>query len=130
MSRKRLLLVTVGIVNLILGVLLLFFPAQLMLALDLPGVESFFNVNLMGGVLFGIGAASLVERYSHHFQMRGLGNGGAILVKICGAGVPVFWLFFGNMDLSVGGSLFLWSIAIIVLGEGNIEMISGSWREQ
>jgi hypothetical protein len=129
MSKKRFLLVIDGIVNLTLGVLLLFFPAKLMLALDLPGVESFFYVNLVGGVLFGIGVALLLERYSDTFQMRGLGIGGAILINFCGAGVLVYWLLFGNMDLTLSGSLFLWSIAIIVFGVAFAEMISKSWLE-
>ena len=129
MSRKRLLLVLDGIVNLILGFLLLFYPARLMLAFNLPGVESFFYVNLLGGVLFGIGLALLLERYSDTFRMRGLGIGGAILINFCGAGVLVYWLLYGNMDLPLGGNLFLWSIAIIVIGVAFAEMISKSWLE-
>jgi hypothetical protein len=130
MSRKYLLLTIDGIVNLILGGLLLFFPAQLMMALELPGVETLFYVNILGGVLIGIGIALLLERFSAHLQMRGLGIGGAILINICGAGALVYWLVFGNLDLALNGSIFLWIIAIIVLGVACAEIISKSWLER
>ena len=76
MAQRSLLLVVDGIVNLILGVLLIFFPAQLLVAFDLPSVETFFYVNILGGVLFGIGLALLLERFNDHHHARGLGIGG------------------------------------------------------
>ena len=60
MSKKYLLLVIDGIVNLALGVLLVFFPAQIMVSLDLPKVETYLYVNILGAVLFGIGMALLL----------------------------------------------------------------------
>ena len=113
----------------ILGVLLIFFPAQLLVAFDLPSVETFFYVNILGGVLFGIGLALLLERFNDHHHARGLGIGGAILINIFGAGVLVLWLSFGNLKLSLRGSLFLWGIAVIVLGVAIAEWMSKSWEE-
>jgi hypothetical protein len=130
MPRKNLLLIIDGIVNLILGGLLLFFPAQLMKAFELPEVATFFYVNILGGVLFGIGIALLLEQFSDRLKMRGLGIAGAILINICGAGALVYWLLFGNLDLALNGSIFLWLIAIIVLGVACAEVISKAWLER
>lgn len=129
MSKKYLLLVVDGIVNLILGFMLLFFPYQLMTGLNLPQVTTFFYVNIFGGVLIGIGLALLLERFSQRYSARGLGIGGAILINVTGAGALVYWLLFGNLSLSTGGSLFLWAIALIVLGVALAELISNTWRE-
>lgn len=61
MPKKYLLLSVDGIINLALGILLIFFPTQIMVALDLPGVDTHFYVNILGAVLFGIGLALLLE---------------------------------------------------------------------
>ena len=82
MITKNQLLIVDGIVNLILGILLIFFPAELMSVFDLPEVETFFYVNILGGVLFGIGVALLLERFSDRFMARGLGIGGAIMINL------------------------------------------------
>ena len=129
MSNKRLLLFVDGIVNLVLGVLLVFFPAQIMVSLDLPGVETFFYVNILGAVLFGIGLALLLEYFTGRIGITGLGIGGAIAINLCGGGALVYWLLFGNLDLTPGGEIFLWGIAIVVLGVGMIELLTKSWKE-
>ena len=130
MSKKHLLLVIDGVVNLALGILLIFFPEQLMGALDLPGVETFFYVNILGAVLFGIGIALLVERFADTQGVTGLGIGGAIAINLCGAGMLVAWLLFGNLELTSGGSIFLWSIAILVFGIGIAELVTKSWKTE
>jgi hypothetical protein len=122
MTKKASLLVVDSIVNLILGMLLIFFPAQLMLALDLPKVETYFYVNILGSVLFGIGIALLLERFTGDRGISGLGIGGAIAINLCGAGVLVYWLLFG-------GAMFLWSIAIVVLGVALAELLTKSWKK-
>jgi hypothetical protein len=129
MTKKHLLLVVDGIVNLALGIMLIFFPTQLMVALDLPKVETLFYVNILGAVLFGIGIALLLERFAGTQGMTGLGIAGAIAINLCGGGVLTFWLLFGNLQLSKGGAIFLWGIAIIVLGIAVAELVTKSWRE-
>jgi hypothetical protein len=129
MAKKNLLVVD-GIVNLVLGIMLVFFPAQLMVALDLPKVETYFYVNILGAVLFGIGVALLLERYNDRYHARGLGIGGAIAINLCGAGALIFWLLFGNLELSLGGAIFLWGIAVVVLGVAMTELLTKSWKEQ
>jgi len=129
MSKKQLLLVVDGIVNFVLGILLMFFPAQLMDAFNLPKVETFFYVNILGAVLFGIGIALLLENFTGKMGITGLGIGGAIAINICGGGALVYWLLFANLDLTPGGAIFLWSIAVIVLGVAAVELLTKSWRD-
>jgi len=130
MAKEGLLLVVDGIVNLALGILLVFFPAQLMDAFGLPKVETFFYVNILGAVLFGIGTALLLERYGRGKGMAGLGIAGAIAINVCGAGAIVLWLLFGNLDVPPGGTIFLWSIVMLVLGVAVAEMLAKFRRER
>ena len=128
MAKRNLLLLVDGIVNLALGVLLIFLPAQLVDVFDLPKVETFFYVNILGAVLFGIGIALLVERFTNTRGTTGLGIGGAIAINLCGSGVLIFWLLFGNLRLSPSGLIFLWSIAMLVLGIAVAELLTKSWK--
>ena len=130
MSKKQLLLVVDGIVNLVLGILLMFFPAQLMDAFDLPKVETFFYVNILGAVLFGIGIALLIERFAGKKGITGLGIGGAIAINLCAVGVLIFWLLFQDLGLSQGGAIFLWIIAVIVLGIAVAELVTKFWKTE
>lgn len=128
MVKKNLLLVVDGVVNLSLGVMLIFFPAQLMRVFELPKVETYFYVNILGAVLFGIGIALLLECFTKRYHAHGLGVGGAIAINLCGAGVLVFWLLFGDLQIAQNGMIFLWMIAILVLGIGVAELVSNSWE--
>ena len=128
MTKKHLLLVVDGVVNLALGIMLIFFPDQFIATLDLPKVETFFYVNILGAVLFGIGIALLLERFASKKGITGLGIGGAIAINLCGAGAVIFWLLFGKLELSQAGRIFLWSIAIIVFGIVIAELVSKSWK--
>ena len=130
MVEKNLLLTVDSIVNLVLGILLMFFPAQLLSGFGLPKVETFFYVSILGAVLFGIGVALLLERYIGKTGFTGLGIAGAIAINLCGAGALILWLLFGKLDLSPGGTIFLWSIAILVLGVTAAELLSKAGREQ
>lgn len=129
MKDKNLLLVVDGVVNLALGILILIFPTQMIQAFDLPGAENNFYINILGAVLFGIGIALLIERFGERLQLRGLGIAGAIAINLCGSGALIAWLLFGNLDLSLGGSILLWGIALVVLGVAIIEIFSRSLEE-
>ena len=129
MSKKTFLLVIDGIVNLTLGILLMFFPAQLIVAFDLPKVDTFFYVNIFGAVLFGIGFALLLEHFYGKNGITGLGISGAIAVNLCSGGALVYWLLFGDLNLSPRGAIFLWSIAMIVLGVALAELLTKTWKE-
>ena len=127
-SKHKTLLVIDAIINLVLGVLLLFFPAGVVELLGLPLTNTNFYPSILGAVLFGIGVALLIERYGASKNIRGLGLGGAIAINLCGAGVLLLWLLIAPFDIPLRGNVILWSIAIIVLIVGFVEIIAKSWR--
>ena len=127
-SKHKTLLVIDAIINLLLGVLLLFFPAGIVELLGLPLTNTNFYPSILGAVLFGIGVALLTERYGASKNIRGLGLGGAIVINLCGAGVLLLWLLIAPFDIPLRGNVILWSIAIIVLIVGFVEIIAKSWR--
>jgi hypothetical protein len=56
--------------------------------------------------------------------MIGLGLAGAIAINLCGGLVLLGWLIFGNLNLPLRGNLFLWLIAIILVGISSVELIA------
>ena len=120
--KHRQLLVIDAIANLFLGVLLLLFPAGVMVWLGLPHTDTYFYTTILGGVIFGIGVALGLEWWGAKRGMRGLGLGGAIAINICGAGVLLIWLLFGRLVLPLRGQMVLWVVALSVLGIGVAEI--------
>jgi len=127
-SKHKTLLLIDGVINLVLGILLLLFPAGIVELLGLPYTNTNFYPGILGGVLFGIGLALLIERYGTTKNIRGLGLGGAIAINFCGAGVLLVWLLVAPFDIPIRGNIILWSIAIIVLIVGLAEIIAKTWR--
>ena len=117
-----------SIVNLILGILLLLFPFGIAEMLGVPQPEINFYPTLLGGVIFGIGIALLLEAYGQPRGIRGLGLAGAIAINFCGAGILALWLFFKPLHLPLHGLIILWVVAIIVLGIGILEVLAKTWR--
>ena len=115
-------------VNLFLGILLLLFPTGIAAWLGAPPAASAFYPSILGGVLFGIGLALLLEARRPGQAPRGLGMAGAISINLCGAGVLTAWLIAAPPAVPLRGQILLWSIAIGVLLIGLIELLSGSWR--
>ena len=68
-------------INLLLGVLLLAFSDGLASLLGVPPAAHGFYPNILGGVLFGIGIALLMERRNKTGIGIGLGLGGAIAIN-------------------------------------------------
>ena len=120
-SRKTLLLVD-GLVNLVLGICLIFFPQWLVSALGIPTAGSAFYPSLLGAVLTGIGIALLLERSRPPASSPGLGLYGAIAINFCAAVVLVGWLVLGELDLPLRGQFFLWGIVSLVLGLSVVEL--------
>ncbi|MGD8243099.1 MAG: hypothetical protein PVF59_09745 [Desulfobacterales bacterium] len=120
---KRLLIIDAGI-NLLLGALLLSFPLGTAVWLGVPQADSAFYPTILGGVLFGIGLALLLEAYGDHRTVRGLGLAGAIAINFCGAGVLAVWLVTTSLPIPLRGQILLGSIAIIVLAIGLVELLS------
>ena len=117
-----------GIVNLILGILLLLFPFGVAGILGVPQPESNFYPTILGGVILGIGIALLLEAYGERWGARGLGLGGAIAINFCGAGILMVWLIFEPLNLPLRGLIILWVIAISVCGLGILEVLAKTWR--
>ena len=126
MSKK--LLRIDAVINLLLGALLLLsipFPKQLSELLGVPTIEQGFYSSIMGGVFVGIGISLLVESNRQTDQvMVGLGLAGAIAINLCGGLVLLGWLLFGNLNLPLRGSIFLWGIDIILVGISSVELIA------
>ena len=120
--KHKILLLIDGIVNLILGVLLLLFPIGIIEFLGLPSTSTNFYPSILGAVLFGIGLALLLELVVVTKQVRGLGLGGAIIINIMGSFVLICWLIFGSLDIPLKGRIILWAIAILVFLIGIAEL--------
>jgi len=122
-TQHKKLLILDGAVNLLLGVLLLCFPLGLAAWLGAPEAELNFYPGILGAVLFGIGAALLLEAYGEQKGIRGLGLEGAIVINFCGAGALVVWLLAVPLNIPLRGHVVLWVIAISVLLVGLVELI-------
>ena len=125
---KNALLKIDALVNFILGVLLLMtapYPQQMAELLGVPGVEQGFYPSIMGGVFIGIGIGLLLETNRRKDDpIVGLGLAGAIAINLCGGAVLMGWLLFGDLDIAGHGSVFLWGIAVVLVGISTIELIS------
>jgi len=129
MQRKhKMLLIVDGIVNLVLGILLLSFPWGTASYLGVPSAPHGFYPTILGGVIFGIGVALLIEVLGAGRSIPGLGLAGAIAINFCGAGVLTFWLVARPLALPTRGYMVLGSIAILVFGIGAVELLSGSGK--
>jgi len=129
MKKKHEILLTIdGIINLALGILLMLFPVGVAELLGVPKSALNFYPTILGAVIFGIGIALLIERYGFLRNIRGLGLGGAIAINLCGALALLVWLLCCPLDIPVRGYVILWSIAIVVLLVGIVEIVTKSWQ--
>lgn len=122
-ANSKTLLIIDAAVNLVLGVVLLLFPAGVVEIIGLPPTNTNFYASILGAVLFGIGLALLIECYGAPYDIHGLGLDGAIAINFCGAGVLFLWLLLVPFDIPVRGKILLWTIAIGVIAIGVIELI-------
>ena len=120
--QHRLLLLVDGLINLLLGSLLILFPDALVEALGIPPADSRFYPSLLGGVVLGIGLALLVERARRPAGAVGLGLGGAIAINLCGAAVLTGWLVLGDLALAVRGYWFLWGLVVVLVAVSAAEL--------
>ncbi len=83
------------------------------------------SINLLLGVLFGIGIALMLERRNRRGTGLGLGLGGAIAINLCGGLVLCGWLVFGDLSLPLRGLIFLWFLVVLLVGLSVIELVTG-----
>jgi hypothetical protein len=110
-------------INFILGILLMFFPLDLLTFLGLPITYEPFYANILGAVLIGIAIALLIECKREPIAIGGLGLGGSIAINICGACVIMLWLMSGRLTIPLQGYLVLWIFVFVLLIISGIEMI-------
>ena len=122
--RRSFLLKADAAINLILGVLLMSFPAKLVKALGIPMADPSFYATILGGVLFGIGLALLLECYRKSHRFIGLGLGGAIAINLCGGLVLAAWLLSNRLGLPLKGQIFIWSLVLLLVGISVLEGLS------
>jgi hypothetical protein len=125
--KNKILLLIDGIVNILLGILLLLFPMGVIDFLGLPQTNTNFYPSILGAVIFGIGLALLFELAGHAKRFRGLGLGGAILINMVGSMVLFYWLIFGSLDIPIRGQMVLWIVGVIVFLIGMVELATKSW---
>lgn len=129
MERKQEILLSIdGLVNVLLGILLILFPFGIAEFVGVPNPNTNFYPTILGGVIFGIGIALFIERYGYKSGIRGLGLGGAIAINLCGGLVLLIWLLVNPFDLPDRGYIILWAIALLVLMVGIIELVAKSWK--
>jgi len=129
MLKKHKTLLTIdGIANLIIGLILLFYPFGLDKLLGLPQSEIKFYPTILGGVIFGIGIALLIEIFGFNKNIRGLGIAGAIAINYCGGITLLIWLILVPLNIPLHGYIILWIVAVVVLAIGIIETITKSWE--
>ena len=120
---KRIIILVDAVINLALGALLLAFPFGVAELLGVPSAESSFYPMILGGVLFGIGVALLIECSTGRLGGTGLGVEGAIAINICGALALAGWLLFGGLELPLRGQVALWIICALVLATACVEIV-------
>jgi hypothetical protein len=116
-----------AVVNVVLGGLLLLFPAGVLELLGLPQTNTFFYPSILGAVILGIGIALFIELFGRRAHIRGLGLGGAIAINLCGGGALLVWLVAVPLGLPLRGTITLWVVAMLVLGIGVAEIASRAW---
>ena len=119
---KKELLTVDGVVNLMLGGFLLWYPAPVVELLGLPSGGSPFFANILGAVLFGVGVALLIESRRPPLQIAGLGLGGAIAINLCGGIVLAAWLVTGLTELTSLGRVALWALVVVLVGLSAAEL--------
>lgn len=120
-QQSSIVLLIDGIINLILGIVLLTFQPAVLEILGIPGATVAFYPSILGAVLTGIAIALFVEYFKKPSGLRGLGLGGAIAINLCGGIVLAYWLLFENLALPIQGQIVLWCLVFILLFISGLE---------
>ena len=123
MHNSRLLIID-GVINLLLGGVLVLFPGPLVIALGIPTTDQAFYPSILGAVLLGIGIALVIEYARRPGGPAGLGLGGAVAINLCGSLVLAGWLVFGRLHLPIRGYALLWGLALLIVGLSVVELLT------
>jgi hypothetical protein len=124
--KRRIILLIDALINLILAILLLAFSPEMAGFFGVPPADINFYPNILGAVFFGITIALILEafRKSANHNRVGLGLTGAICINLCGGFVLLLWLVWGNLALPDKGTIFLWTLDLILLLISTIELVN------
>ena len=125
-NKDRILLLIDGVVNIVLGLVLLAFPLGSGVILGLPLSENNFYPVILGAVLLGIGIALFIEVKDYNKGKRGLGLDGAIIINIVASVVLIIILIIERPDISTTGLTILWVVGLSVLIIGLAEYFRDS----
>lgn len=124
-NEEKILLIVDGVVNILLGLVLLTFPFGSGEILGLPKSENNFYPMILGAVLLGIGIALFIEVIYFYKRKRGLGLDGAIVINMAASVVLILILIFGQLNVSTTGLIILWIVGLSVLIIGFVEYFRG-----
>lgn len=127
-TTSKILLAIDGMVNILLGLLLLLFPMGIIDFLGLPETDTNFYATLLGAVIVGVGLALFSELACYERGFRGLGLGGAILINLVASIVLIGWLLFGSLPIPLKGRIVLWTVGLTVFSIGIAEIVTQSWQ--
>jgi len=108
------------LVRLSAGLVLLIMPLTAARVLGLPLPQAVLWPRLLGALLVGMAAATLLE--GSVADARGLGLGGLVLINLITAAVIITLLVLERGSQTKRGKLFLWTLAIMLFGLGLIEI--------
>ncbi len=122
--KKSKILIVDALVDFILGIALFLFPGQVIRVLGLPVTDQLFYPGILGGVLFGIGIALLIEFLKTSDHLTGLGLAGALIINFCGGLVLAGWLIWGKLIIPAGGRFLLWILVFILVIISGVELLA------
>lgn len=113
-----------GIINFILGILLISFPTWLVKFLGIPSAPRFYPM-ILGGVLLVISIALFLERGILGRVGAGVGWRGCdqSVWWACPCQLARFW----RPVLPLRGTVFLWALVALLLGTSTVEFITKNW---
>jgi hypothetical protein len=127
---SRSVLIVDAVINLVLGILLLWFPPSVVAFLGLPPADPAFYPNILGAVFIGITIALAIGAFGGRSHPdAGLGLFGAVSINLCGGAVLALWLIFGHLALPVRGLAILWSLVGLLIVLSLVELIHSLRRE-
>jgi len=120
----RTLIIIDAVINLGLGILLLFFPTRVVAYLEMPPTDQAFYPSILGAVLIGIGVALLTSLLGKPSPLGGLGLRGAVAINLAGAFALSGWIVWGALELTERGKAILAIIATVLILLSFVEFVA------